>query len=115
MKKCIGKYIYCIIKSPKSFKCELNGVGGEKVGLIVSRNLAAVVSDSPITDYPLTRENTTTHLKVIEEIMRVYSPVLPVSFGTIVEDGLTIQKKLLIPKRDEFLRALKDLGDLIMQ
>ena len=68
MKKCTGKYIYCIIKSPKSFKCELNGVGGEKVGLIVSKNLAAVVSDSPITDYPLTRENTTTHLKVIEEV-----------------------------------------------
>lgn len=109
MKKYAGKYIYCIIKSPKSFKFKLTGIGGEKVGLIVSRNLAAVVSDSPVKDHPLTRENTTTHLKIIEEIMRLYSPVLPVSFGTVAEDNDAIKKKLLVPKQNEFLRALKNI------
>lgn len=109
MKKYAGKYIYCIIKTPKSFEFKLAGIGGEKVGLMVSRNLAAVVSDSSVKDHPLTRENTTTHLKIIEEIMRLYSPVLPVSFGTVAEDSEAIQKKLLAPRQNEFLRALEDI------
>jgi hypothetical protein len=109
MSKCAGKYIYCIIKSPKSFKVQLEGINRERVGLIVSRKLAAVVSDSPAKDYALTRENTTTHLKIIEEIMRVYPPVLPVSFGTVTEDSDAIKKRLLVPKQDEFLRILKNI------
>ncbi len=113
MNKCAGKYIYCIIKAPESFKIQLDGINGEKVHLVVSGGLAVVASDSPVIDHPLTRENTTTHLKVIEEIMRMHSPVLPISFGTVTESSDAVKKRLLIPRRDEFLRALKDVDGKI--
>ncbi len=103
-----GKYLYCIIREPpKSFGVEFCGVGGGKLQLIHSGELAAVVSDSPIMDYPITRENTITHQRAIEEVMRTYSSVLPVSFGTIAENKAVVEKKLLKSKQSELLDALQ--------
>ena len=105
-----GKYIYCIIKLPKfpkSFGVEFCGVGGGWLYLINSGELAAVVSDSPPMDYPITRENTITHQRAIEEVMRAHSPVLPVSFGTVADNKVTIEKKLLGSKQSELLDALQ--------
>ena len=103
-----GKYIYCIIKKPKkSFDVEFCGVGGGKLYLINSGELAAIVSDSPIMDYPITRENTITHQQAIEEVMRTNLSVLPVSFGTVAENKAIVEKKLLESKQSELLDALK--------
>lgn len=102
-----GKYMYCIIKNPQSFGMEFYGVGGGKLYVIHSGELAAVVSDSPIMDYPITRENTMTHQQAIEEVMRLHSPVLPVSFGTVADSTITIEKKLLGSKQSELLDALQ--------
>lgn len=109
MKDAIGKYIYCVIRKPMSFGVDSNGVGGGKVHLIVSDKLAVVVNDSPIKDYPITRENTITHQKVIEEVMRLYSPVLPVSFGTVAENSRVLTENMLDAKDEELLNALSDI------
>lgn len=109
MKKPQEKYIYCIIKKPKSFGVEFCGVGGANLYLINSGELAAVVSDSPITDYPITRENTMAHQRAIEEVMRAHSAVLPVSFGTVAENRAAIEKKLLGSKQSELLDALRSV------
>ena len=110
MKKAEGKYIYCIIRKPKSFRIDLCGVGGGKVHLVNSEKLAIAVSDAPVLeDYPITRENTVTHQRVIEEMMRECSPVLPVSFGIVAENGAVIKEKILEPKQDELLNALRDI------
>ena len=110
MAKPEGKYIYCIIrKPPKSFDAEFCGVGGGRLYLINSDELAAVVSDSPIMDYPITRENTIIHQRAIEEVMRTYSSVLPVSFGTIAENKAVVEKKLLESKQSELLDALQSV------
>lgn len=101
------KYIYCIIKKPKFFGVEFCGVGGAPLYLINSGELAAVVSDSPITDYPITRENTMTHQRAIEEVMRVHAPILPVSFGTVADNRAVVEKKLLGSKQGELLEALQ--------
>lgn len=107
MQKETGKYIYCIIKNPKSFGVEFCGVGGGPLHVIHSGDLAAIVSDSPITDYPITRENTMTHQRAIEEVMQAYSSALPVSFGTVAEDGAIVGKKLLESNQSELLDALE--------
>ena len=102
-----GKYIYCIIKNPKSFDVEFCGVGGEMLHLVHSGELAVVASDSLITDYPITRENTMTHQRAIEEVMRVHASVLPVSFGTVAENKAVVEKKLLESKQSELLDAMR--------
>lgn len=107
MGKILGKYIYCVIRKPSSFDLDFCGVGGGKVHLMTSGKLAVAVSDAAFQDYPITRENTVTHQRVIEEIMRDYSPVLPVSFGTVAESGALIPEKILKAKHDELLDALK--------
>lgn len=105
-----GKYIYCVIRKPKSFGVDLAGVGGAEVHLINSEKLSVAVSNSPIMDdYPITRENTVTHQRVIEEIMRLYSPVLPVSFGTVAENAGILEEKMLKEKESELLDALFDI------
>ena len=96
-------------KAPKSFDAEFCGVGGGRLYLINSDELAAVVSDSPIMDYPITRENTIIHQRAIEEVMRTYSSVLPVSFGTIAENKAVVEKKLLESKQSELLDALQSV------
>jgi len=88
---------------------EFCGVGGEKLFLINSGELAAVVSDSSITDYPITRENTMTHQRAIEEVMQAHSPVLPVSFGTVADTRAVVEKKLLGSKKNELLEALQNV------
>ncbi len=108
MEKATGKYIYCIIKKPqRSFGVEFCGVGGGKLHVINSGELAAIVSDSPIMDYPITRENTMTHQRAIEEVMRTNLSVLPVSFGTVAENKAVVEKKLLESKQSELLDALQ--------
>ena len=109
MSNATGKYIYCIIKKPKVFGVEFCGVGGGELYLINSGELAAVVSDSQITDYPITRENTMTHQQAIEEVMRAHSSVLPVSFGTVAEDGAVVKKKLLESNQSELLDAMQSI------
>lgn len=109
-----GKYIYCVMRKPKSFGLNLCGVGGGEVHLVNSEKLTIAVSDAPVLeDYPITRENTVTHQRVIEEIMRLHSPVLPVSFGTVAESERVLQEKMLRAKEAELLDALAGIKDKV--
>lgn len=109
MEKTEGKYLYCVIREPDKFTLELCGVGGGKIHCVASGKLAAVVSDAQIMDYPITRENTITHQRVIEEVMQAHSPVLPVSFGTVAKSSALIQNKMLKEKHDKLSDALKEV------
>lgn len=97
-----GKYIYCIINKPSSFVCMgLTGINGKEVQLCHRDTLAAVVSDSPLVEYPLTRENMVTHERVIESVMTYHRPVLPLSFGIVAESEDAVQSRLLKVFKDE--------------
>ena len=100
-----GKYLYCIIKEKKPREFNVLGIEGGRVYLISQGELSVVVSDAEIKEYPISRENTLTHQKVIEEVMKEYD-VLPMSFGTIAESEKDIKKKILKPRAKEFLNAL---------
>src|SRR5687768_17807478 len=78
-----GKYVYCIIKCADQREFGPIGIGeGGRVYTVHHKDLAAVVSDTPIRIYDPTRENVLAHELVNETVMREYT-VIPMSFGTI--------------------------------
>jgi hypothetical protein len=81
-----GVYVYCIIESdePKTFGKLGIGGRGDEVFTVHYRDLAAVVSRTPIVVYDPTRENALTHEHVQEVVMNEhgFTPV-PMSFGTL--------------------------------
>jgi len=99
--------MYCIIESNQSQSFGPLGIGGrgDELYTVCFNNIAAVVSDSPIMKYPVSRENTITHERAIEEVMKIYT-VLPVRFATIAEDEKKV-KKILEKEYHKF----KDLLD----
>ena len=105
-----GKYIYCIIESdrPRSFGPLGIGGKGEALTTISFDGIAAVVSDSQIMKYPLSRDNMIAHEKAIEEVMKEHQ-VLPVRFCTIAESEEKIMK-ILEKEHDRFAELLKTMA-----
>src|ERR671928_1740155 len=79
-----GKYVYCIIRQekPRDFGAIGIGNGANRVYTVHYRDLAAVVSDTPIVIYDPTRENVLAHEFVNETVMKEFT-VIPMSFGTV--------------------------------
>ncbi|MBU0880947.1 MAG: GvpL/GvpF family gas vesicle protein [Candidatus Omnitrophica bacterium] len=104
-----GKYIYCIIASNEAEFFGPLGIGGrgDEVDTIVCDDIVAVVSNSPIISYAVSRENMLAHEKAIEEVMKKYT-VLPVRFCTIAKDEDTV-KKILEKEHDRFAELLKNI------
>lgn len=111
-----GRYIYCIIKANGTQTFGPLGIGGrgDQLYSIVHNNIAAVVSNSPITSYPVSRENLIAHEKAIEEVMKAHT-VLPVRFCTIAGSDEKV-KGILETAHDKFYDLLgvmagkKELG-----
>ena len=107
-----GKYVYCIIRSDRQRDFGAIGIGGgQKVATVAYKDLAAVVSDTPIVIYDPTRENVLAHEFVNETVMREYT-VIPMSFGTVFrsEDDVT---ELLRSTYQAFSDVLDKMQDKI--
>ena len=106
-----GKYVYCIIKSETDRDFGPIGIGGEssRVYTVQHRDLAAVVSDTPIKIYDPTRENVLAHELVNETVMREYT-VIPMSFGTIfrTKDDIVELLKSTYRAFDDVLEKMRD-------
>jgi len=102
-----GKYIYCIIAEGEQKTFGNLGIGerGDELYTVCFNDIAAVVSNSPIKKYRVSRENLIPHERVMEEVMRNYT-VLPVRFGTIAEDEEKV-KRILEREHDRFVDLLK--------
>lgn len=79
-----GKYVYCIIQSSEPLRFGPLGIGSDPadVHTINFKDIAAVVSDTPIEVHDPTRENVLAHERVNETVMRKHT-VIPMSFGTV--------------------------------
>jgi Mg2+ and Co2+ transporter CorA len=106
-----GKYVYCIVKTEqdRDFGPIGIGEGGRRVYTVHHRDLAAVVSDTPIRIYDPTRENVLAHELVNETVMREYT-VIPMSFGTIFRTKEDIVELLKSTYRafDDVLEKMRD-------
>jgi hypothetical protein len=104
-----GRYIYCMIDfKEKDPERNFGPLGiGERGDLLRSLNykdVAAVISNSPIKKYPVSRENCLPHQRAVEAVMKEGFTVLPVRYCTIAEDEEQVKKIL---KRD--YKRFKDL------
>jgi len=111
-------YIYGIIPTAEaiSFDCTTAGGRGDRAHTVPHRDIAAVVSAWPPTDYAalgrdvLVRE-LARHQQVLEHVLQRF-PVLPMKFGTSVEDEDRVGSILRLGY-DDFRGALDGLKDKI--
>lgn len=115
-----GKYIYCVVgtRDKKNFGPVGIGGRGDEVDTLCYEDLAAVISDSPVTKYPISRENTLAHQRVMEEVMKYYT-ILPVKFGTIAEtkNGIppeeNIRERVLKGRYEELQGLLETMNNRV--
>ena len=110
-----GCYIYCIIgdSEPRKFTHPAIGSRGAEVYSISYQDVAAVISASAVVKYPISRENTMAHQKVLEELMNDFT-VLPVKFGTVAsgKDGFCAAERI----REEVLKVrYEELKNLLLK
>lgn len=102
-----GVYIYCIVPARKWHSVEgrlrtpAMGSPGRSIRLVrnADGDLAALVSDSPLIEYAISRDNLLTHEGVIEEAM-AYSDVVPLRFGTMATSDDEVREALLEERQD---------------
>jgi hypothetical protein len=106
-----GKYVYCVIHAEKSLGFGPLGIGVEPsdVHTVNYRDIAAVVSDTPIEVHEPTRSNVLAHERVNETVMRNHT-VIPMSFGTVFKTREDIHE-LLRSAYDAFKDVLVKMED----
>ena len=106
-----GKYVYCVVHSDKPLSFGPLGMGTEpsEVHTVNYKDIAAVVSDTPIAVHEPTRTNVLAHERVNETVMRDYT-VIPMSFGTVFKTRDDIQE-LLRSAYDAFKDVLVKMED----
>ncbi|MEW6685001.1 MAG: GvpL/GvpF family gas vesicle protein [Candidatus Edwardsbacteria bacterium] len=108
-----GKYLYCVINESGERNFGPIGIGGrgDEVHTLCFRDLACVISSTPMTKYVISRENLIAHEKVIEEVMKDYT-VLPVRFCTIATSAEEV-RHLLMKKYQELKNLLRSMDNKI--
>jgi hypothetical protein len=108
-----GKYVYCIIQTTESLRFGPIGIGSEPADVhsVNFKDIAAVVSDTPLEVYDPTRENVLAHERVNEVVMREFT-VLPMSFSTVFKTSEDIVE-LLRTAYDAFRDVLVKMRDKV--
>ncbi len=117
-----GKYVYCVIRAAEPLRFGPLGIGAEtaEVHTVNYKDLAAVVSDTPMAVHDPTRDNVLAHERVNETVMRKHT-VIPMSFGTVFKTREDIVELLrsayeafndvLVKMQDKLEFGLKVLWD----
>ncbi|MEW6674759.1 MAG: GvpL/GvpF family gas vesicle protein [Nitrospirota bacterium] len=108
-----GKYLYCVINESGERNFGPIGIGGrgDEVHTLCFRDLACVISSTPMTKYVISQENLIAHEKVIEEVMKDYT-VLPVRFCTIATSAEEV-RHLLMKKYQELKNLLRSMDNKV--
>ena len=106
-----GKYVYCIVHTEQSLRFGPIGIGSEPADVhsVNFKDIAAVVSDTPLEVYDPTRENVLAHERVNEVVMRDHT-VIPMSFSTVFKTSEDIVE-LLRTAYDAFRDVLVKMRD----
>jgi hypothetical protein len=84
-----GKYLYGIIEEPQFKKFEITGLEGSAVYTLNFRDLAAVVSDSGLTEIDPTRKNVLAHTLVQDDLLKKYT-FIPMGFGMVAASEASV-------------------------
>ena len=107
-----GKYLYCVINESQERNFGPVGIGNrqDEVHTLCFRDLACIISSTPMTKYVISRENLIAHEKVIEEVMKGCNAVLPVRFCTIATSTEEV-RNLLMKKYQELKNLLRGMDN----
>lgn len=102
-----GYYLYGVIAGSEQKEFGTIGIGGrgDVVYTLPHRDIAALISTSPIVKYPVSRDNVTAHTNVLEQAVKEHT-VLPVRFCTIAANQEMIVEKFLQPRYQELIGLL---------
>ena len=108
-----GKYIYGIIGTNEARDFGAIGVGsrGDTVSTISYEGVSAVISNSPMGNYELSKENLMAHQIVVERVMRDHT-VLPMRAFTVASSAEEVRAFLRKNYR-ELTGLLKDMDNKI--
>jgi hypothetical protein len=106
-----GKYVYCVIRARDPLRFGPLGIGIEpaEIHTVNYKDIAAVVSDTPMEVHDPTRENVLAHERVNETVMRQHT-VIPMSFGSVFKTRGDITE-LLRSAYDAFHDVLVKMQD----
>ena len=106
-----GKYVYCIIKTETPLGFGPLGIGAApaETHTVNFRDIAAVVSRTPMVVQDPTRDNVLAHQRVNETVMQKHT-VIPMSFGTVFKTDDDIIE-LLRSAYDAFIDVLNKMQD----
>jgi hypothetical protein len=106
-----GKYVYCVIKSERPLSFGRLGIGPEpaEVHTVHYRDIAAIVSNTPMVVQDPTRDNVLAHQRVNETVMQHHT-VIPMSFGTVFKTHDDIME-LLRSAYEAFTDVLNKMQD----
>jgi len=106
-----GRYVYGIIETKRPLTFGRIGIGGagEPVYTVQHKDLAAVVSRTPVAIFDPTRDNVLAHEHVIETIMKAHT-IIPMSFGTVFRTDQDIVEvlKSIEPSLKDVLKQMAD-------
>lgn len=97
-----GLYLYGIVGFPPQLVRQIRGLGGSPVSLVPQADLAALVSRSRLSPWPLDEAHLTLHEAVVEEVMGS-RPILPVRFNSLLRTEAAVLA--LLDERAEAFRS----------
>jgi len=100
-----GIYFYAVVPLSEERNFGEIGMNGAEVYTILHRNIASVVSNTPIKEFELTEENVMRHQAVLRRIMEEHTAV-PVEFGAVIHD-VKILKRLIRRSYNTMRECLK--------
>jgi hypothetical protein len=110
-----GLYMYCVV--PAAAAPDFGSIGlsedaghGVHVWSLAYRDLACVVSESPIKVWDVSRANMVRHQRVTEMAL-ARGPVLPIRYSTIAESRERLLENFLVDRYDELCERLGYFAD----
>ena len=102
-----GRYLYGIIRTEGDQELGPIGLRRAQLYTIAFRNIAALVSDHPLTKIKPSRDNLAPHYQVIKDAMQGFT-IITMAFGHIVRSAKEIRRLLEVnyPEIDEELNRL---------
>ena len=105
----VGCHVYGVVRSTAQTDCEgLVGLDGAPTRLVVHGPVAAVVSDVRLERPPGRRADVMAYTAVLDAVAKA-GPVVPVQFGSILEDEQDVVDQLLGPGEAHFEELLNEL------
>lgn len=99
-----GKYVYGILNTNGTRNFGEIGINNEEVYAVNFKDISALVGDSPLKTYAMTRETLLAHERAIREVMKA-DTIIPMMYGTVAKDERDVEN-LLARTYPEFKQVL---------